>query len=214
MLLIGCKKHNDESSSFLSSFQGVINNVPISFAETNSHHAGWAVTSSQILNNPDSTYFDFEASLWQYYKSDSIYQNSIFIAFIYHIPNDSLYFTNTHPCFYEHTFRQLFRIGDFEYTYESFSKSGIIVTWYDDKGLQWVSGKIQGENNGFPPTHPDYSHNNFKIVYSKPVVPVYGFTTWGQEVHMTFGCWVYNYYGDSLHIENAKFNVNYYYKNL
>jgi len=212
LFVFGCKKKNDESYSFHASFQAVINNVATSCTESSAYYWSSAAVLIANINGTDSSLFRFDLSLCQYYKQDSIYHNSIFVDFINHIPNDSLDLTNQYPDLFEHTFRYLLRTGNYPYTFDSFIKSGIIVTWFDNKGLKWVSGKVHEENNGFPPTPPDYSHNNFTIVYSQPVAPSPSFLSWGQEVHITFSCWVYNYYGDSLSIENAHFNCIYSYK--
>jgi hypothetical protein len=214
LFVIGCKKKNDESSSFHASFQAVINNVETSINESGTNY--WSSTggSSANINGSDSSLFQFEMSLWQYYKSDSIFHNSIFIDFINHLPNDSLDHTNHYPDLFEHTFRYLLRIGSYPYTYDSYLKSGIIVSWFDNQGLNWVSGKVRGENNGFPSFQPDYSRNNFSITYTQPVAPYPSFYSWGQEVVIKFSCWVYNYYGDSLRIENAELHGIYSYRKM
>ena len=214
LFILGCKKKNNESNSFHASFQAVINNVTTSFTESSTHYWSFAASATPNINGTDSSLFRFELSLCQYYKQDSIYHNSIFVDFINHIPNDSLDLTNQYPDLFEHTFRHLLRTGNYPYTFDSFIKSGIIVSWFDNKGVKWVSGKVKEENNAFPPTPPDYSHNNFTIAYSQSVAPEPSFYNWGQEVAMTFSCWVYNYYGDSLQIENAHLNGIYSYKKM
>jgi hypothetical protein len=212
LVFIGCKKKHDTPEPFRASFQAVINNVYTTAAESSDCYWGSSAGRSVNINGTASSLFRFELSLCRYYKQDTIYHNSIFVDFINHIPNDSLDETTGYPDLFESTFRHLLSTGNFSYTFDSYLKSGIIVSWYDDKGLDWVSGRIHEENNGYPLFPPDYTNSNFSIIYSLPAVPTNGFFTWSQEIHLKFSCWVYNYYGDSIRIENASLNGIYSYK--
>jgi hypothetical protein len=210
LLAIGCKKKNNDSDIFHTSFQAIINNVSISFTDLGTHYWSCAASQNPNLNETDTSLFGFELSLCQYYKPDSVYRNSILIIFMNHIPDDSLDNTNQPPDLFEHTFRYLLKTGNYPYTFNPFKKSGIIVCWYDNKGLEWVSGQVN--QSAIPPGPPDYSHNSFTVVYSQSVPPYPSSYTWGQEVHINFNCQVYNGYGDSLRIANAQLKGIYSYK--
>jgi hypothetical protein len=211
LLVIACKKENDSSDSFHPTFNALINNVSVSLSESNNTFWNCGSLSDPQLNGSDSSLFQFELSLFQYYKPDSIYHNSVFIYFINHIPKDSLDPLNKPPDLFESMFRNLLKVNDYPYTFDSYKKGGVIVTWYDNKGVLWVSGKNRIENNAFPATLPDYSENTFIIDYSRAVLPPFSFYTWSQEVHLKFTCKLYNYFGDSLLLENGMLNGIYSY---
>ena len=224
LLFSGCKKDTNDTTTtpFRATFQAVVNNIAVSYAETTSpagptdHYWSCAGVSDPEINYSDSSLFMFEMCLCQYYKNniDSVYHNSIFIDIIHHISNNSLDRSGQYPDLYENIFRNFLETGIYPYTFNSSLVKGINVIWYDDKGVQWVSGHIYNGETAFPAFPPDYSRNNFSIVYSQPCVPLVSFYTWAQEVHMTFGCWVYNYYGDSLRIENARLQGIYSYRKM
>jgi hypothetical protein len=210
LAVIGCKKKNDASDSFNTSFRAIVNNVSTTFTDLGNHYWSCAAYQDPHIRGTDTSLFSFELSLCENYKYDSIYCNSIFVNFLNLIPNDSLDSTDQTHDLFEHTFRQLLRVGDFPYTFNPYKKSGIVVCWYDHKGVEWVSGQVI--ESPFPPFPPDYSHNSFKVIYSQPVPPIPSSYTWGQEVVITFNCRVYNCYGDSLSIVNAQLSGIYSYK--
>ena len=109
------------------------------------------------------------------------------------------------PHLTERLFRQFFKIGDYSYTFKPWIKSGIEIVWYDDKGILWQSGQFNSLINLFPTSQPDYSNNNFTIIYSNPGIPP-NFHSFKQELTLIFNCWAYNKLGDSLRINNAKFS--------
>ena len=209
--LIGCKKNSEEPIPFRASFQATINKVQFSFEQSDIYRLAGGASFMDNINGTDSAGLSVESGLFKVqYESDWIIQNSIFIYFIEHIPEDSL---NSPPYMIplpERIFRRVFSIGNYEYTYLPSVKKGVIVTWYDSEGNKWATGKDNSWDS-IPPAQPDYSNNNFSVVYSNPMMVQPSTYNYEQEVHMIFNCWVYNKKGDSLHMENAKLNTIYRY---
>jgi len=210
-LVIGCKKNKEEAKPFRASFQAAIEKVQFSCDQSADYRLASGVSFMNNINGTDSAALAIESGLFKVrYVQDTIIQSSIYVFFIEHIPEDSL---NSPPSVVpvpERIFRRIFIVGDYKFTYIPSVKGGVIVTWYDSEGNKWVTGKDNSWDT-IPPAQPDYSHNNFSVVYSNPVTVQPGTYNYQQEVHMIFNCWVYNKEGDSLHIENAKFNTVYSY---
>jgi hypothetical protein len=208
--MLSCEKHVDELTPFISSFQAEINGVSISVTASSPYRQTLEAYLFKNINGTDSTYLSFGSSIWKWrFAQDTIIQKSIYIYFVYHLPNDSLFDSTENMKFTERMFRQFFRLGDYTYTYLSWIKAGIVIIWYDDNGVEWASGRYF-PNNTCPMSQPDYSKNNFIIINSKPVIPPYDHT-FKQEIQIKFNCWVYNDSDDSLHIENAKYQGFYLY---
>src|SRR5208283_5283927 len=113
LAVIGCKKKNDASDSFNTSFRAIVNNVSTTFTDLGNHYWSCAAYQDPHIRGTDTSLFSFELSLCENYKYDSIYCNSIFVNFLNLIPNDSLDSTDQTHDLFEHTFRQLLRVGDF-----------------------------------------------------------------------------------------------------
>jgi hypothetical protein len=209
--MIGCKKNNEEAKQFRPSFQGTINNVQFSYEQSDIYRLAGGASFMERINGTDTAGLAIESGLFKVrYLPDTIIQNSIYVFFTEHIPEDSL---NSPPSMIpvpERIFRKMFSIGDYKYTYIPSVKGGIIVTWYDSEGNKWASGKDNSWDT-IPPAQPDYSQNNFSIVYSNPVTVQPNTYNYQQEVHIVFNSWVYNKKGDSLRIENAQLNTIYSY---
>ena len=205
--LIGCKKNNEEPKPFRASFQAAMNKVQFSCEQSDDYRLAGGGSFMNNINGTDSAGFAVESGLFKVrYVPDTILQNSIYVFFTEHIPEDSLNSPPSVDPVPERIFRRMFSVGDYNYTYIPSVKGGVIVTWYDSEGNKWATGRDNSWDT-IPPAHPAYSHNNFSVVYSNPVTVQPGTYNYRQEVHMIFDCWVYNKKGDSLHIENAQFNT-------
>ncbi len=210
-LVIGCKKNNEEVKPFLASFQATINKVQISYEQSADYRLAGGGSFINNINGTDSAGIGILSGLYKVqFEPDTIIQNSIYVFFIEHIPEDSL---NGAPFIVplpDRVFRRIFTLGDHVYTFLPSIKGGIIVTWYDMKGKKWATGRDNSWDT-IPGARPYYSNNSFSVTFSNPITVQTGTYIYKQEVHMIFNCWVYNKEGDSLHIENAKFNTIYTY---
>jgi len=198
LLIVGCKKNEVETTSMPEFYNGTfevkINDSLIT--------PTWGTVSNEFglfpnINGTDSAGFDFGSS---YYGFKQKY--GISIHFFSHLPNNSLIHTSNGQELSNTSFSQLFNMGSHSFTYLAFLNGGVIVTWYDDKGVRWSSGKYKVTDT-IPLTHPNYSLNNFVINYSNSESNQVNYK---QRVQASFNCWVYNASGDSLLLEDAKFN--------
>ena len=90
-LVIGCKKNNEETKPFCASFQALINNIEFSFEQSSDYHLMWGGSFINNINGTDSAAFVVESYLLKIrFEPDTIIQNSIYVFFIEHIPEDSL----------------------------------------------------------------------------------------------------------------------------
>ena len=205
--LLGCKKtNNEESTTFHASFQAMIDSTSINITETNNYRQGYFFSYYEHINGSDSLGVYVGSSLYKWnFNPDTIIQTSVYINFSNHIPNDNVYDSTNTLHISELLFRQLFHLGDYTYTFLPWIKKGIVIIWYDNKGVQWQSGRNSSYSNFYPISQPDYSRNQFTIINSKPVSAPYSHF-YEQDVVLTFNCWVYNKYGDSVQIKNAKYS--------
>ncbi len=114
----------------------------------------------------------------------------------------------------EMKFRDLLKVGQYPFTYIPSEQSGVIVSYYDKNGVNWISDKyfsVAGNSGDTIPLIPDYTNFNFEIIESTTIQPPYPFYQWGQKLHINFDCYLYNINGDSIKIENAEFTGKYYY---
>lgn len=209
--LTGCKKTSEDAKPFRASFMATIGNVQFSCDQSAGYRLAGGGSLMNNINGTDSAGFAIESGLFNVrYMPDTIIQNSIYVFFIEHIPEDSLNSSPSEVPLPERIFRRTFAVGDYNYTYLPSVQGGVIVTWYDTGGTKWATGRDNSWDT-VPPFQPHYAHNTFSVVSGNPVTVKPGTYNYQQEVHMVFNCWVYNKKGDSLHIENAKFNTIYAY---
>ncbi|GEM_PF-6514002 len=202
----GCTKHRETNSPFIASFTATINKAAFSCVQSAGYRLTGGVSFMDHLNGTDSAGLSLESSLLKTrFVPDTSRQNTVAVFVISHIPDDSLSPGAVVPV-PEHTFRRILSVGKYGYTYMPSVKGGIIVAWYDANGKKWATG-IDDQADTIPGRLPDYTRNYFTVTFSQSVTVVPGTYIYRQEVHMTFNCWVYDGGGDSLHIENAKFNT-------
>jgi hypothetical protein len=211
LLLLGCTDNEDQitEAPFKSQFILQTPDEKIHLIEGDLFpFASIYISKNIITEHPDSSRFNTISGLGdRAITPNQIIKNTLYVNFTRRFKNG---FNLT-----ETQFRDWIAKGDFTYTSDANVQDGVGITWFDEKGVAWVSGKnIGGERilgrDIISETNPSkmISNQNRKLtIESSSKYTEDSWYGYSQKVMLKFNCMLYNEKNDSLEIKNSSFET-------